>query len=535
MADNKGSEGFLMAFLFLSPQSSIMSNREKAIERIICRIMDGESDLGRLKRRISCEYRISKMIKNSEILAKLPDDAPEQVRLMLRKKPSRTMSGITSIAAMIKPEGSCRKGCIYCPYTGKAAKSYTGEEPAALRARQAGFDPSKQVTNRIRQLEEMGHPTEKCEIIIMGGTFLETDYKYQKTFIKSIYDALNNSISDSMEDAIKKNETARHRAIGLTIETRPDVCSRKDIDRMLSYGATRVELGVQHPDDSIYKRINRGHTVDDVIRATKNLKDSGLKICYHIMPGLPGSSREKDISMIKRIFDDERFRPDMLKIYPTLVIPGTKLAEMVEKGEFNPYSSQEAAEVISEFFNHIPSYVRVMRVQRDIPAGFIENGVKKSNLRQLVDKEISRKGIELREIRSREIGLRKSNYSDAFSIERIRYKASRADEIFLSSENGEGLIAGFTRLRLPKSGHRKEIHEKTGVIRELHVYGRQAGIRKPGEVQHRGIGRGLLKDAERIAKKEGREKMVITSGIGAREYYFQQGYSQNGPYVSKRL
>jgi elongator complex protein 3 len=509
--------------------------REKAISKIISGILDGTGKLDILKRKISREYGISSMIKNSELLAALPEDAPDDVRLRLRKKPSRTMSGITSIAVMIKPEDSCRKGCIYCPFTGKAAKSYTGEEPAALRARQAGFDPKEQVKNRISQLTEMGHPTEKCEIIIMGGTFLETDEAYQRTFVKGIYDTLNGEYSGSLEDALLKNEKADHRAVGLTIETRPDVCKKEQIGRMLSFGATRVELGVQHPDDSVYLRINRGHTVEDVARATRNLRNAGLKVCYHIMPGLPGSDREKDISMIKKIFEDERFCPDMLKIYPTLVIPETELERMVDKGEFSPYSSEEAAEVIAEFFRYIPEYVRVMRVQRDIPAGFIGTGVKKSNLRQLVDAELTKKGIVPKEIRSREIGLRGIEYSESFSIRKRTYQAGGGTEFFISSENENGLIAGFIRMRFPKESNRQEIEKETALIRELHVYGREAGISRPGEVQHKGIGKKLLEEAEKIAREEGKKKITIISGVGVREYYFANGYARDGPYVSKML
>jgi len=515
-----------------------MDERKKAISEIVRKLLHGKTNLDLVKREIARKYHISSMIKNSELLAAIPKGKlTRKLSMMLRKKPTRTLSGITSIAVMIRPEGSCTRKCIYCPFTGKAAKSYTGEEPAALRARQFGFDPHKQVKNRVAQLEEMGHPTQKCEIILMGGTFLEMETAYKRSFVKGIYDALNGKREKSLAAAIKRNETAKHRAIGFTIETRPDVCTKAHIDEILTYGATRVELGVQHPDDSVYSVIRRGHKVKDVEDATRNLKDSAFKVLYHVMPGLPGSGKRRDIAMVKKLFADERFRPDMLKIYPTLVIPGTRLFEMVKKKEFRPYSSKKAAQVIAGMFKHIPPYVRVMRIQRDIPAGLIHKGVKKSNLRQLVDEEMEKQGIGSVEIRSREIGLQKKDFDlSDFSIRKISYQASGGLEHFISYENEKRLLAGFIRLRIPKKSHRKEITEKTALIRELHIYGREARIQKRGDIQHKGVGSQLLAEAERIARDEfDKKRMVIISGVGVREYYYKHGYKLLGPYVAKGI
>lgn len=515
-----------------------MDLRKKAVSEIVRQLLSGRCDISRVKRIIAKKYHIPNMIRNSEILAQLPKSSlGTELAGKLRKKPTRTLSGITSVAVMIKPDGSCTRGCIYCPFTGKAAKSYTGEEPAALRARQAGFDPYLQAGGRISQLREMGHPTQKCEIILMGGTFLELDKRYKQGFVKGIYDALNGKREKNLPAAIRRNETARHRAVGLTIETRPDVCRQEHIDEILGYGATRVELGVQHPDDRIYSIINRGHNVDDVKIATRLLKDSCFKVLYHIMPGLPGSDRKKDILMVKKLFSDSSFKPDMLKIYPTLVIPGTRLSEMVDKGEFEPYTSEQAAEVIAEFHRHIPNYVRVMRIQRDIPAGLIRSGVKKSNLRQLVDGQITKKGITSQEIRSREIGLikGKTKGTSGFSLKRTDYEASKGKEIFLSFENRQS-IAGFLRLRIPGHSERKEIDDKTGLVRELHVYGQEVPIKEKGKVQHKGIGSSLLAQAESIASQEfERKKMVVISGVGVREYYRKRGYRLLGPYMAKKI
>ncbi len=512
-------------------------SRKEAIEAIIGRLLSGERNLDRIKRSACKAHRVGHMIKNPELLAHIPPDKlTRELRSLLLKKPTRTRSGVTPVAVMIEPQGSCSRGCVYCPFTGLAAKSYTGFEPAALRARQAGFDPYLQASGRVSQFEGGGHPADKCEIIVMGGTFLEKPQEYKRSFIKGIYEGLNGARAASLEQAIAGNEKARRRAVGLTIETRPDVCVGH-IDEMLHYGATRVELGVQHPDDRIYARIDRGHKVKDVVDSTSALKDSAFKVLYHIMPGLPGSDPKKDVGMVKKLFEDPSFRPDMLKIYPTLVIGGTVLARWAEEGKYSPYGAEEAAEVISESYRHIPKYVRVMRIQRDIPAGRIERGVKKSNLRELVEERIREKGIVPQEIRYREIGFSKKTENDPadFRIERLDYRASGGKEIFLSSENGEGRIAGFIRLRFPRRGGRPEITPGCALVRELHVYGTEVPLGGSGGVQHRGLGARLLEEAESAAREDGRDKMAIISGVGVREYYRKRGYSLEGPYMCKRL
>ncbi len=501
--------------------------RRKAIDFIISRMLAGDYNLDSLKRQAAKKYKI--MVKNPEILAHFPDVTPK-IKKILMKKPAKTLSGVTPVAVMIKPQKSCGWGCIYCPFTGLAAKSYTGYEPAAMRAQQFSFDPYMQASNRVAQLEGAGHATDKCEVIVMGGTFLAMDSEYKTSFIKGIYDGLNGEHSQSLEDAISKNEKSeKHRVIGLTIETRPDICN---IDEMLSFGATRCELGVQHPDDKIYRLVNRGHTVKEVVDSTKKLKNSAFKVLYHIMPGLPGSNAKKDIKSVKRIFEDPHFRPDMLKIYPTLVLKGTVLYQWFKSGEYQPYSAEEAADIISEFYRYIPKYVRVMRIQRDVPAPKIECGVKKSNLRELVESKIQEKGIVPMEIRYREV---RSSESSKFTLERLEYKASEGQEIFLSYESEESLISAFLRLRLPKESPRNEINENTALVRELHVYGTSAPIGSRGEVQHHGLGLKLLKEAEAIAKDDQRNMMVIISGVGVRQYYARHGYSRLGPYMAKEL
>lgn len=513
-----------------------MSNEKeklgKAAKYIVAQLKKGGRNLEEIKKEAAKKYDF-RILRNSEIISAA--GVSGGFVDLLKKKPVRTLSGITTLAVMIRPAESCRHSCIYCPYTGKAPKSYTGEEPAALRARNASFSAAEQIRTRLKQYKATGHPTDKCEVIIMGGTFLETPQAYRRTFVKEIYEALNGKKAKTLGQAQKENEAAKNRAIGLTIETRPDRCGENEINEMLEYGATRVELGVQHPDDGIYRKINRGHSVQDVIDATALLKDSAFKILYHIMPGLPGSSRRKDVLAVKRIFNEQKFRPDMLKIYPTLCIEGTALYEKMKKGRYEPYSAEEAADVIAEMFRYIPAYVRVMRIQRDIPANLIAKGVKKSNLRELVQKKLEEKGITASEIRSREVGLT-ATALDGMGIRERYYAASRGREFFISFENDDA-IAGFVRLRIPGSrAFRPEIDEETALIRELHVYGNEEkiGMRRPAGVQHTGIGKKLMKAAEEKAEELGCRKILVISGIGAREYYYRLGYRLDGPYLSKK-
>lgn len=514
-----------------------MSAKEKAVSYMIARILAGETDIGALKREAAVKFGLSSFIKSTALVEKFPKGRlTPQISRLLRRKPMRTLSGVAPVAVMIAPEDSCRYGCIYCPYTGKAPKSYTGSEPAALRAQDNDFDPLLQVRSRLRQFELNGHKTDKCDVIIMGGTFLAMPASYKEGFVKSLYDGLNGKRSRSLEAAKTLNEKAAHRMVGLTIETRPDVCGKKEIDEMLAYGATKTELGVQHPSDLIYKKINRGHTVSHVEEATRLLKDSAFKVAYHLMPGLPGSSPKKDVEMFKKIFSDDRFRPDMLKIYPTLVIPGTVLHKMMEKGEYEPYSTETAAEVIAKAYRYVPKYARVMRIQRDIPANLIAGGVMKSNLREIVEKKAVSLGITINEIRYREAGL-SSRLITVPKLLRLDYGASKGKEIFLSIEDRKsGALAAFLRLRIPGPIFRPEITDKTALVRELHVYGEETPLGEAGAIQHKGFGSQLLSEAEKISKEEfDRKKLTVISAVGVRPYYCKKGYSTDGPYVSKKL
>jgi len=399
-----------------------------------------------------------------------------------------------------------------------------------LRAFQHRYDPYDQVRARLTQLEEIGHPVDKAELIVMGGTFSARERGYQHWFVKRAIQAMNDHPEPespwmSFSAAARANSNACVRNIGTTFETRPDCCGPREIQSMLDLGGTKVELGVQSISDEILEGIKRGHAVSDSILANRRLRDAGLKVGFHMMPGLPGSSIESDLRCFKELFESTDLRPDYLKIYPTLVLAGTELHRLYLKGEFDPLDDHDAAELISGIKEILPPYVRLQRVQRDIPAHLIVAGPKKSNLRQLAGDLLRKRGGRCRCIRCREAGLRGITSGEFDLLERS-YAACGAKEVFLSFEDDEGSLVGFLRLRLGVVAR----------VRELHVYGPLVPIgSRKGGWQHRGFGARLLQAAEDICLDAGYEKLFVTSGIGARGYYEGLGYSLNEPYMEKSL
>ncbi len=458
------------------------------------------------------------------------------------RKFARTISGVTPLAVMTRP-ANCPGKCLYCPTYKDAPQSYTPESPAVLRAKSSGFDAGRQVKVRIRMFEDMGHPTDKIELIIMGGTFLAQPIDYQFRFVKDLYDALNGVESVSLEDAKKLNETARHRCTGLCIETRPDWCGEAEIKRMLEFGATRVELGVQILDDKIYKVVRRGHKVKAVVDATKRLRESGFKVYYHWMPGLPGSNPEKDLKLSRKLFNDDRFKPDGLKLYPTMVVQSTELEKWYQDGRYQPYSNEAMVNLIIGIKSLVPKYVRISRVLRDIPSKFIVAGLKDS-LRDIVRQKMKQQGIECHCTRCREYGHRTvlgRNIGEP-RLTRLDYTATGGKEIFLSFEDDNETLFGLLRLRIqsrpvPALSTGKKGNE--AIIRELHIFGPEVplSLKNESAAQHKGYGKALLREAERIAKQEFKaNRMVILSGTGAKEYYRAEfGYVSQGDYMVKSL
>ena len=370
------------------------------------------------------------------------------------KKVIRSISGITPLAVMLKPYPCPHGKCIYCPSQENVPESYTTTSPVVLRATDCGWDAKRQVEARLKILGEMGHLREKIELIVMGGTFSTYPADYQKEFIKGLFDGLNGCISPTLEQSQKMNELAKHRAVGLCLETRPDYCTREDIKRFLEYGATRVELGVQTLDDKIQEFTHRGHGTKEVADASQLLKDSCFKVGYHMMLGLPGSDPKKDIETIKTLYSDHRFQPDHLKLYPTFVIKNTPLERLYYNGEYEPYTTEQIVDTLIEIKKIVPKYTRIMRVMRDIPKEHIVSKCYYSHLRSEVKDRMNEAGLKCNCIRCREVGHvnHQKKKFDPGSIELVRqdYMSSNGKEIFLTYEDtANDVLVSMLRLRIP--------------------------------------------------------------------------------------
>jgi elongator complex protein 3 len=535
-----------------------MMSEHEAIKEIsyrIVRLLDEEHDqrrdrsiVDRIIKEVASKYRLSRLPKYSDILAsireyRLTDDSMARIRYMLMLKPTRSASGVTVISVMPMPYACPHGRCIYCPggVDVDIPNSYTDSSPATIVAKRYSYDPYMQIRSKLNMLERNGHSTSKVELVIVGGTFLFMPIEYQRWFIKSCYDALNLFRADTLEQAIQCNEYSDVRNVGFTVETKPDYCKREHVDLMLSYGITRVEIGVQSLQESVYRLVNRGHTIDDVVDAFKIARDAGYKIVAHMMPGLYGSTLEQDYEDFVTLFNDDRFKPDMIKIYPTLVIKGTPLYELYRKGEYKSYREEDMIELIAKVKSIVPRWVRIMRIQREIDSSEVVAGVKHGNLRELALYRLEEMGMRCRCIRCREAGLRlrDSVYSSNMRLIREDYNASDGREVFLSYEDVEhDILFGFVRLRRPSSdAHREELRGAC-IVRELHVYGQALPLssRYEWSYQHKGLGRMLMYEAERVAREEfDADKLLVISAIGTREYYRKLGYEREGPYMSKYI
>jgi elongator complex protein 3 len=447
---------------------------------------------------------------------------------------------------------ACPGRCTYCPTEVNMPKSYLSKEPAAARALLNDFDPYLQITNRLRALEMNGHPIDKIEMIVIGGTWSFYHPNYQEEFLIGCYRACNdyNTGNDSRNEDYKdrleyllelqdRNEHAVSRIIGLSIETRPDYITDFEIKRLRALGVTKVEIGVQHLDDEVLKLTKRDMKVERVKRATELLRNAGFKMVYHMMPNLPGSTPERDISMFDELFSGEDFQPDMLKIYPCMVLEHSELYDIWKEGGFTAYTDEQLIEVMREEKKRVPMYVRILRVYRDIPASYIKAGSTISNLRQVMDDDMKENHWQCQCIRCREI--REGTYDpEEFELRNKTFRTKSGTEMFLSFEHkSERKLASFTRLRLPDElgAHAPlPVLESAALIRELHTYGRHTKVGGEGkQSQHVGFGRKLLAEAERIAKEHGYKKLAVISGIGVREYYRKLGYTLEGTYMVKQL
>lgn len=497
------------------------------------------------------KYRLDRIPRNSEIITYLEHDSVLQLGL-LRRKSVRTRSGIAVVTVITKPYNCPHGTCIYCPGGVRfgTPQSYTKNSPAAVFGIERNFDPLGQVSDAIMNLEKNGHDTSKIELIVLGGTVLAMPREYQEWFIKKCYEALNGKESTNLQEAIKENEFAAHRCVGLTIETKPDWCKEEHVDMLLSYGATRVEIGVQTLQENIIRYVNRGHALEDTVNAFRIAKDSAFKTVAHMMPRLPLSTPKKDLEDLMTLVTDQKYMPDMLKIYPTLVIKGTALYKLYKLRKYEPYDEEELIDMLCKFKSMVPPWVRIMRIQREIPEDEIVAGVKTGNIRQIIRNKMLQNDVRCRCIRCREIGHKIATGELEFhpriedsELIRREYESSNGKEIFLSFEDKTtDTLFGFLRLRIPSGReHRIEIKGKfASLVRELHIFGQVVPVGKDSatseQAQHRGLGSRLLAEAERISKEEfKREKQIVIASAGTKEYYRKRGYIDEGPYVSKRL
>lgn len=456
-------------------------------------------------------------------------------------RPVRSLSGVAVISVLSKPY-ACPGKCLYCPSEPKMPKSYLSNEPAVMRAISNSFDPYRQVQARLLALYLNGHPTDKMELIVLGGTWSAYPWSYRQWFIKRCFDAANtfqnkNKAARTLGQAQKTNETTDKRIIGLILETRPDHINELEIKRLRQLGCTRIQLGVQALDNHILKINQRGHTVQSVIQATRLLKETSFKIDYHFMPNLAGSTPKKDLIMFKKLFTDKNFRPDHLKIYPTVVNKYAELYRWWQKGKWHPYSDQQLINLLVKMKSIVPYYVRINRLVRDIPGASIQAGNKITNLRQYLTVAMAKKNLSCHCIRCREVkGQQIKPRQIKLYIE--QYEASGGQEYFISLENKtRDQLYAFCRLRF-NDQQKNILPELTdcALIRELHTYGQLISLQtKKGETQHIGLGKRLMLAAEKIAQQKHFTKIAVIAGIGVRQYYQKLGYHLQGTYLIKNL
>jgi elongator complex protein 3 len=497
-------------------------------------------DLHRLKIEWMREGRSGGVPSNVDFAARLSSEERTRLGIGVRRKPTRTLSGVAVVAVMTAPARCPHGRCTYCPggLENRSPQSYTGEEPSALRGAQFDYDARKITEHRLETLETVGHPTSKVEVIVMGGTFPSRPAAYRASVFQGIFDGLNGHASPSLSEAQERNETAAHRCVSLTVETRPDWCDGRVLPDLLESGVTRVEIGVECLRDEVLWSIGRAHGVEEVVRASREARDRGLKVCYHMMLGLPGMSPDRDVEDFARLFSDPDLRPDMLKIYPTLVLPGTELFEDLQAGRYAPYDTPTAVDVLAQVKALVPPWVRIQRIQRDIPARLIAAGVRASNVRQLALRKMAAEGRECRCLRCREVGRRATPLPESLDLTATRYAAAGGEEHFLAMEDpSSGAVAGFLRLRVPSALSLGGVDAP--VIRELKVLGAETPI--GGAVlpsmgyQHRGFGHRLMERAESLARENGFDRIYVLSAVGTREYYRRSGYGREGAHMMKRL
>ena len=524
--------------------------------------------------------------RNSEINLSLEEE--KNLYELLRMKETRTISGVTPVTVLTKPF-PCPGKCIFCPNDVRMPKSYLSDEPGAQRAISNKFDPYLQTFNRLLAFKNTGHPIDKIELIILGGTWSSYPESYQIWFVKRCFDALNDfenyssnemlkneaidlpfeeekleeidgsnlekSYNQIISNAIKntqnllnenasweelflahtKNENSKSKCVGLVIETRPDEINEEEVIKIRKLGATKVQIGIQSLNDEVLKQNKRGHDVNKTKEALDLIRRAGFKIHGHYMPNLYGSNPEMDKKDYEKMFKEIYFRPDELKIYPCSLIKTAELMQVFNQGLWKPYTSEELGEVLSHHILNTPRYCRLTRIIRDIPSTDIVVGNKLTNFRQIAENLIKKSGEKVLEIRAREIKNKKINSN--VEIVKTKYETTSSTEYFIEYINENDEIFGFLRLSLPKISSFIPELKDCAIIREIHIYGQslEVGKKEEGKAQHQGMGKNLIKIAEEISKNENFPKLAVISAIGTRKYYEKNGFELQDLYQIKDL
>lgn len=538
----------------LSRAELMMMTIADVIKQLVEAHEDGKDiNLNKVKTKTSAKYGLEAQPRLVDIIAAVPPQYRRALVPKLKAKPIRTASGIAVVAVMCKPHRCPHISftgniCVYCPGGPDSdfeysTQSYTGYEPTSMRAIRARYDPYLQTRHRVEQLKQLGHSVDKVEFIVMGGTFMALAEEYRDYFIRNLHDALSGHTSNNVAEAVRYSERSNTKCVGITIETRPDYCLKRHLSDMLGYGCTRLEIGVQSVYEDVARDTNRGHTVRAVCESFHLSKDAGFKVVAHMMPDLPNVGMERDVEQFIEFFENPAFRPDGLKLYPTLVIRGTGLYELWKTGRYKSYNPSALVDLVARILALVPPWTRVYRVQRDIPMPLVSSGVEHGNLRELALARMKDMGTECRDVRTREVGIQEIHHKvRPYQVELVRrdYVANGGWETFLSYEDPEqDILIGLLRLRRcsPQS-FRPELKGGTSIVRELHVYGSVVPVssRDPSKFQHQGFGMMLMEEAERIAREEhGSSKLAVISGVGTRNYYRKMGYELEGPYMVKDL
>ncbi|XP_070782540.1 elongator complex protein 3 [Enoplosus armatus] len=538
----------------LSRAELMMMTIADVIKQLVEAHEDGKDiNLNKVKTKTSAKYGLEAQPRLVDIIAAVPPQYRRALVPKLKAKPIRTASGIAVVAVMCKPHRCPHISftgniCVYCPGGPDSdfeysTQSYTGYEPTSMRAIRARYDPYLQTRHRVEQLKQLGHSVDKVEFIVMGGTFMALPEEYRDYFIRNLHDALSGHTSNNVAEAVRYSERSNTKCVGITIETRPDYCLKRHLSDMLGYGCTRLEIGVQSVYEDVARDTNRGHTVRAVCESFHLSKDAGFKVVAHMMPDLPNVGMERDVEQFIEFFENPAFRPDGLKLYPTLVIRGTGLYELWKTGRYKSYTPSALVDLVARILALVPPWTRVYRVQRDIPMPLVSSGVEHGNLRELALARMKDMGTECRDVRTREVGIQEIHHKvRPYQVELVRrdYVANGGWETFLSYEDPEqDILIGLLRLRRcsPQS-FRPELKGGVSIVRELHVYGSVVPVssRDPSKFQHQGFGMMLMEEAERIAREEhGSSKLAVISGVGTRNYYRKMGYELEGPYMIKDL